>query len=189
MVKRRTLIKLLVALVALAAAAPSQAAVSCAFGAGTATVSMTAAGDAASISVGTGANAGRIIVGVTICGAATTANTDTIVVNGSTGAENVTIDLSGGQFAPRSRGRGIGHVGDRVRRRPLDRRGGSRHSWSEAPAPTRSTLGASGVNLNGDNDVDVTLTGVELGTMSGSGGDDAISGGGDGVTGVASILA
>ena len=40
------------------------------------------------------------MVGVTPCGAATTLLTDTIVVNGSTGAENVTIDLSGGQFAP-----------------------------------------------------------------------------------------
>lgn len=61
---------------------------------------MSAAGDSGTVAVGTGANAGRIMVGVTACGAATTTTTDTIVVNGTTGAENITIDLSGGQFAP-----------------------------------------------------------------------------------------
>ena len=49
-------------------------------------------------------------------------------------------------------------------------------------------LGASGANLNGDDDVDVTLTGVELGTASGSGGADLISGAGDLVTGGATFL-
>ena len=39
------------------------------------------AGQGSSIAVGTGANAGRIMVGVTACGAATTTSTDTIVVN------------------------------------------------------------------------------------------------------------
>ena len=64
----------------------SRAAVSCVFAGATATVSMSAAGDSASIAVGTGANAGRIMVGATACGLATTANTDTVVVNGNTGA-------------------------------------------------------------------------------------------------------
>ena len=58
---------------------------------------MTAAGDSGTVSVGT---AGRIMVGIAQCGAATTANTDTIVVTGNTGAETLTIDLSGGSFAP-----------------------------------------------------------------------------------------
>ena len=99
-VRMRTIVTLSILAIVLGAAAPAQGAVSCGFAAGTATVSMSAAGDSASIAVGTGANAGRIMVGVTACTTATTANTDTIVVNGTTGAENVTIDLSGGQFAP-----------------------------------------------------------------------------------------
>ena len=134
-------------LVALGAAAPAQGAVTCGFGAGTATVSMSAAGDSASIAVGTGANAGRIMVGVTACGAATTAVTDTIVVNGTTGAENVTIDLSGGQFAPgvAAEGTGVAEIEfvvdlstgvlDRVTRDGEHRRG-------------HDHAGASGANLN-----------------------------------------
>ena len=84
----------------LAAPAPALGAVSCGFAGSTATVSMSAAGDSAAIAVGTGANAGKIMVGVTACGAATVTNTDTVVVNGTTGAETVTIDESGGPFAP-----------------------------------------------------------------------------------------
>src|SRR5688500_5263328 len=99
-VRIRTIVTLSILAIVLGAAAPAQGAVSCGFAAGTATVSMSAAGDSAAIAVGTGVNAGRIVVGVTPCGLATTLLTDTIVVNGSTGAENVTIDLSGGQFAP-----------------------------------------------------------------------------------------
>ena len=45
-------------------------------------------------------NLGRIMVGIAACGAGTTANTDTIVVTGNTGAETLTVDLSGGSFAP-----------------------------------------------------------------------------------------
>ena len=88
---------------------------SCAFAAGTATVSMSAAGDTASIAVGTGANAGRIMVGAAQCGTATTATTNTIVVSGNTGSETVTIDLSGGPFAPGATAEGSGCLGDRVR--------------------------------------------------------------------------
>ena len=96
----RTFVSIAAVLAALGASAPAQGAVSCSFGLGTATIGMSAAGDSATVAVGTGANLGRIMVGVTPCGAATTLLTDTIVVNGSTGAENVTVDLSGGQFAP-----------------------------------------------------------------------------------------
>ena len=49
-------------------------------------------------------------------------------------------------------------------------------------------LGALGANLNADNDVDVTLTGVELATVSGSDGADVVSGAGDAATGAATSL-
>ena len=95
-----TIVTFAIVATALATPAPAQGAVSCVFAGGTATVSMTAAGDSGTIAVGTGGNAGRIMVGVTACGAATVTTTDTVVVNGTTGAENITIDLSGGPFAP-----------------------------------------------------------------------------------------
>jgi Ca2+-binding RTX toxin-like protein len=181
-VRKRTIVIVAAFVTAFAAASPSQAAVSCNFAAGTATVSMSAAGDSATIAVGTGANLGRIVVGVTPCGLATTLLTDTIVINGSTGAENVTIDLSGGQFQPGVLVEGIGlseiefvvdlstGVGDRV-------------TVIGSAGADAITLGASGLNVNGDADVDVTLANVELGTITGSDGGDTLSGAGDVVTG------
>ncbi len=187
MVRWRTLVNVSIFLIALGAAAPAQGAVSCLFGGSTATVSMTAAGDAASIAVGTGANAGRIMVGVTACGAATTALTDTIVVNGTTGAETVTIDLSGGQFAPglSAEGSGTAEIEFVV---DLSTGVQDRITVIGSAGSDVVTLGTSGVNLNGDNDFDVTLTGVELGTMTGSDGADTLSGAGSGVTGAPTLL-
>jgi Ca2+-binding RTX toxin-like protein len=176
-----------VALAAAALSAPANAAVSCAFGAGTATVSMSAAGDSASIAVGTGANAGRIMVGAAACGAATTALTDTIVVNGNTGAENVTIDLSGGQFAPglTPEGSGTSEIEFVV---DLSTGVLDRVTFTGGGGDDTIVVGVSGANLNDDNDIDVSLTGVELGTANASAGDDLVSGAGDAVTGGATIL-
>ena len=109
MARSRTVLTLSLLLIALGAASPAQGAVTCVFGAGTATVTMSTGGDSALIVVGTGANAGRIMAGpnpsAPPCSTATVANTDTIVVNGTTGAETVTIDLTTGQFAPERRPR------------------------------------------------------------------------------------
>ena len=49
-------------------------------------------------------------------------------------------------------------------------------------------FGALGANLNGDNDSDVTMTGVELVTANASDGADTVSGAGDASTGGASSL-
>ena len=183
----RTFVSIVAFLIALGAAAPAQGAVSCLFGAGTATVSMSAAGDSASIAVGTGANAGRIMVGVTACGLATTSLTDTIVVNGTTGAENVTVDLSGGQFAPGAavEGSGLSEI-----ELVVDLSTGvlDRFTITGSSGDDAVTLGAAGANLNADDDVDVTLANVELGTMTGSTGADALSAGGDAVTGAATTF-
>jgi len=147
----RTILSIGAVLVALGAVAPAQAAVTCGFAGGTATVSMSAAGDSASIAVGTGANAGRIMVGVTACGAATTAATDTIVVNGTTGAENVTIDLSGGQFAPgvSAEGSGLAEIEFVV---DLSTGVLDRVTITGSGSADTVTVGLSGLNLNGDDD-------------------------------------
>ncbi len=121
------------------------------------------------------------------CATATTANTDTIVVNGTTGAENVTIDLSGGQFAPgvSVEGSGLSEIEFVV---DLSTGVLDRVTFTGSAGDDSIVLGTSGANLDGDDDVDVTLTGVELGTASGSGGADLISGAGDLVTGSATFL-
>jgi Ca2+-binding RTX toxin-like protein len=183
----RTIVTLSILAIVLGAAVPAQGAVSCGFAAGTATVSMSAAGDSAAIAVGTGVNAGRIVVGVTPCGLATTLLTDTIVVNGSTGAETVTIDLSGGQFAP-----GVAVEGSGLSEIELvvDLSTGvlDRVTFTGSAGDDAIVLGAAGANIDGDDDVDVTLAGVELGTVNAGGGADAVSGMGDAVTGSPSLL-
>ena len=148
---------------------------------------MSAAGDSASIAVGTGANAGRIMVGVTACGAATTTSTDTVVVNGTTGAENVTIDLSGGQFAP---GVAVEGTGTSEIEFVVDLSTGvlDRLTVTGSGGADSVVVGVSGANVNGDDDVDVTLANVELGTLNGSDGGDTLSGAGDAVTGAATIV-
>jgi Ca2+-binding RTX toxin-like protein len=183
----RTIVFMAAAAAVFAAASPAHAAVTCNFAAGTATVSMSAAGDSASIAVGTGANAGRIMVGVTACGTGTTANTDTIVVNGTTGAENVTIDLSAGQFAPGAsvEGSGASEIEFVV---DLSSGVADRITFVGSGSADTVTLGAGGANLNADNDIDVLVTNAELGTFTGSDGNDLLSGAGDGVTGAPTIL-
>ena len=176
-----------VSLLLVASPPHADAATACVFAGSTATVSMSAAGDTASISVGTGANLGRIMVGAAACGAATTANTDTIVVTGNTGAETVTFDLSGGAFAPGLTAEGAGSseievtvdLGTGVQDRVLITGGLGNETV---------TLGTLGIALNADTDVDVTLSGVELGTVNGSAGLDTISGAGDATTGAATTL-
>jgi Ca2+-binding RTX toxin-like protein len=187
MVRMRTIVITAALFAALGTGSPAQAAVTCSFGLGTATIGMSAAGDSATVTVGTGVNAGRIVVGVTPCGLATTLSTDTIVVNGSTGAETVTIDLSGGQFAPGVvvEGTGLSEIEFAV---DLSSGALDRVLFTGSSGDDSIALGTSGVNLDADDDVDVTLAGVELGTVNASGGADSVSGAGDSVTGSPTLL-
>ena len=145
---------------------------------------MSAAGDSGQVSVGT---AGRIMVGITQCGTATTAHTDTIVVTGNTGAETLTLDLSGGSFAPglAVEGSGLSEIEFTV---DLGTGTGDRITVTGGAGNENLSFGSPGANLNGDNDVDMTLTGVELGTVNASGGDDTFTGAGDAVTGSPSSI-
>ena len=174
-------------LVLLAIAPPAGAVTSCAFVGSTVTVSMTAVNDTGSLAVGTGANAGRIMLGAAACGAATTSNTDLIVVTGNTAAESITLDLSGGAFAP---GLTVEGSGTSEIEFTVDLGSGvqDRITITGGPGNEAIVLGTLGIDLNADADVDVTPTGVELGTVSGSGGADTVSGAGDATTGAASAL-
>jgi hypothetical protein len=51
------------------------------------------------------------------------------------------------------------------------------------PGSDSIVFGALGANTNGDDDVDLTLTGVELATVNASEGADTVSGAGDGAPG------
>jgi spore coat protein U-like protein len=81
-------------------AAPANAAISCSYSGAShsVTVGMTANNDSTTIVRSDSA----IDVSEAACGSATVNNTDTITVNGSSGRQNLTIDLSGGAFAPGS---------------------------------------------------------------------------------------
>ena len=117
------------------------------------------------------------MLGAAPCGTATTVTTNTIVVSGSTGSETVTIDLSGGPFAPgaTAEGSGVSEI-----EFAIDLSTGAQDRVTVAGSAGADTvaLGGNGANLNGDNDVDVTLAGVELATVTGSDGADVVSGAG-----------
>ena len=153
---------------------------SCAYSAATKSVTAgVAAGGSATLAVVGGA----IHFGSTptACGTATTANTDSIMVNGSTGSvERLTVDQSGGALAPGVSAEAtsiaeievtvnLGDASDQVVVRGT--------SAADALA-----IGTKGVSFNNDTDVDVTITplpsSIEL--IGGGGGDVLTARGGFG---------
>jgi Ca2+-binding RTX toxin-like protein len=119
----------------------------------TATATMAAGEQATLLVVG-----GEIHFGATpaACGAATTANTDTIVVNGIAGStETLVVDQSGGAFAPGASAEAgaseieistvLGDAGDVV-------------IVHGTPAPDAISVGLAGVALNADGDADLTFS-------------------------------
>jgi len=114
------------------------------------------------------------------CGGATVNNVDRIEVTGSTGNETLKLDLRNGDFAPGATAEGSGtseielfYDGSDASDRLVIVGGSGDDTY---------TLGADGMNRNGDDDGDdVTLLDVEKVTVGGGGGKDRISGaGGDG---------
>src|SRR6266545_3210238 len=79
-------------------AAPAGAAISCSYSSGShdVTIAMTANGDSVYIK----RSGTAIQANFANCGAATVTNTHHIVVNGSAGAQSVSIDLGAGAFEP-----------------------------------------------------------------------------------------
>ena len=108
-------------------------------------------------------------IGDPTCGGATVNNVDTVEVAGAGGNESLTIDESGGPFAPGLTPEAapaeiefavdLGAGTD-----PLTVQG--------SPAAEKITLGTIGANLNGDSDVDLTASGVESWTVNGGDGND-----------------
>jgi Ca2+-binding RTX toxin-like protein len=138
--------------------------------------------------IGAGGTATLAVVGGAIhfgsspsaCGAATTANTDSITVNGAAGSvERLTVDQSGGALAPGASAESgiaeielavnLGEASDEIVVRGT--------SSADALA-----IGTKGVSFNGDTDVDVTITplpsSIEL--IGGGGGDVLTARGGFG---------
>ena len=110
------------------------------------------------------------------CGAATTANTDAITVNGSAGSlERLVVDQSQGALAPGATAEAVGTVseielavnlGDVTDELAL---GGT-------PGADLLSVGTKGVSFNGDLDLDVTLTPLPTSVeLVGGGGADTLS--------------
>jgi Ca2+-binding RTX toxin-like protein len=169
------------ALAVLCGAAPAHGAVSCTFAAPTVTIGL-GSGDSASIK----RSGSAIAVNGAACGTATVSNTGKIAVNGSTGAETITIDLTGGAFAP-----GAGSETTPEIEIEVNLSTGSVFTPDTIVVQGTSAadtyrLGVSGINLNNDDDADVTgpssgaltSTSAEAVSVLGGGGQDTISGSG-----------
>jgi Ca2+-binding RTX toxin-like protein len=162
------------------AAAPAHATVSCAFTAPTVNVTL-GDGDTAAIK----RNGSAISVNGTNCGTATVTNTAMIAVAGSAGQNTVVVDLSGGQLAP-----GLGTEATGTAEIEIELNLSSNPGASPDTVTVQGTtgadtvrLGSGGINLNDDDDADITgqsaspltSTAAELFTVAGGAGNDTIS--------------
>ncbi|HSJ49783.1 MAG TPA: calcium-binding protein [Actinomycetota bacterium] len=168
---------LLLAMVGLAT--PAAAAVDCTFAAPTATVTADA-GDPVTI-----VRSGEAIhVNGTACDNATVANTDTLDFQTTGVLASVTIDLSGGPFAPGATAESDDSSEIEINLPadvPVIRVLGS-------SGADHVTAGATGINLNANEttaDVDVAITGTPSIELDGADGDDVLSIGGGAGMGVA----
>jgi Ca2+-binding RTX toxin-like protein len=163
-------------------ATPALAVVTCLFDPVTATAAVTfGPGDAITLA----RSGSEIDVNGAACSlgliVATVTTTDTVSFVGvATGNESLTIDLSGGPFAPGAtvEGSGISEIefsgidlGD----------GTDSFAITGSSGPDIIGFSAAGIDLNGDGDVDVAFAGsgdsaIEAFTMNAAGGDDAGSG-------------
>ena len=122
------------------------------------------------------------------CGGATTANTDTINVTGGAPEGSVFIvdQTTGGPFAPgaTAEATGVSEIEFTV-----DPATPTFAAFIGTSAPDVMRVGTLGVNLNNDDDVDVTLGAqVVVVALDGVGGNDQLSALGDAVTGGPSSL-
>ena len=160
-------------------ASPAFAVVTCAFDTLTGTAAVTfGAGDAITIA----RSGSQIEVNGAACGigplVATVTTTDTVTFVGvATGNEALTIDLSGGPFAPGVTVEGSGT--SEIEFTGVDLGDGTdSFSIVGSSGPDAIAFSAGGIDLNGDGDVDVTFGGggpgaIESFTMNAGGGDDA----------------
>lgn len=145
----------------------------CSFDAATATVQVTLAGGAPA-TIARDGNA--IAVDGAPCGGATVNNTDTIAVTGSGAGleDDLTLDLSGGSFAPGKTDEGDD---DPEIELAMDLPGGGVLRIAGGPGADVLALGTAGANLNADEavpDVDVTLAGPAAWELAGRQGPDVL---------------
>ncbi|HEU4356789.1 MAG TPA: hypothetical protein VFT27_14465 [Actinomycetota bacterium] len=161
----------------------ASAAVTCTFNSGNNTVTVTLT-EGATVALARQGDA--IAVDGTQCDTATVNNTDTIQVDGSAAnADDVTIDLSGGAFAP---GADDEQGADDEIEFSVDLPGGGDLRVSGRDVVDRFTVGVNGANLNAGEatgDIDVVLTGAALWSLAGMGEDDHLSVAGGAGTGPA----
>ena len=165
--------------------APAIAAINCTFSAGTIAITLSANNEAVTISR---TPAGQIVVGGAPCGSATVTNTDKISVTGALGGQAARLDLANGPFAP---GATVEATGTSEIEFEIDLLAGGETTSSRDVVSVSGTgavdtfrLGTLGVNLNGDNDPDITgpaaggatTTRAEVFELNGQGGPDVISG-------------
>lgn len=160
--------------IALVGAQVANAATTCSFAGGTVTVSLPAAGDAAVFTQGT---SGQIEVNGTQCLTATVSNTTAISVQGSAGDQSVSIDLSTGSWGAINWSIDLGTSAADADSLDVTNAGNAR--------AVEQDWGASGIDLNGDGDLDVTVTNVEVFTAEAGDGGDTIWAAGSTITGTA----
>jgi Ca2+-binding RTX toxin-like protein len=120
------------------------------------------------------------------CGVATVLNTNAVTITGNTGNETAVIDLSNGPLGPGTLVEsGVSEIEINA---ALGLGSGDRVTVSGSTAADDLVIGALGVNLNGDDDPDITTVGVENYTVSGADGDDIVSAAGGDGTGAALTL-
>lgn len=140
--------------------------------------------------------AGRAIVFFTgsdstthACGSATVTNTRRIEVTGTGSASKtlVTVDESGGRLAPGARLERTRFREIEVRISVIPGDDVLALMYVGTAVADRETVGANGLDLNSDGDLDVTTTGHPFGRLlfAGLGGRDRLSGGGSAATGAA----
>ncbi|MGH2741160.1 MAG: beta strand repeat-containing protein [Thermoleophilaceae bacterium] len=155
-------------------------AATCASGGATMTVSLSV-NETATVSTSAGA---LTLNNVPCAGGATVSNTNTVTINGSTGNETAVIDLSNGPFGPGATAEGTG-VAEIEIVAALQLGSGDRVTVSGSGSADQLVLGTAGVNLNGDDDADISPSGVESYTVNGADGGDLVSAAGGQGTGSA----
>ncbi len=113
------------------------------------------------------------------CGGATVANTTAIhVVEGTAGIQTLIVDMRGGLF-------GLGHTGVPGLTVGLGGTTGDEFKLIGTSGSDHFTLGANGMTLDGDKNVDILLSGALAVTINLDDGNDVFSAAGDATTGAA----
>jgi Ca2+-binding RTX toxin-like protein len=181
MSRRHVCLVVLAAATFLLSTSSAQAATGCSFVAPTATVTIDPGASATLKRSGS-----AIQLNGVNCGAATVSNTDKVVVTGANGFETFTVDLSGGPLAPGASAEATGAA-----EIELEVNLGTQSAFVKDTLVVQGTgsgdtyrLGSVGINLNNDDDPDITgpgagalaTIGAELFSVLGAAGNDTISG-------------